>query len=49
MRPVKTSPVPPVARPGFPVGLRKSRPSGVAVTVRWPLRTATAPLARARS
>ena len=30
--------VPPVAIPGFPVGLTNTFPSGVAMRVRWPLR-----------
>ena len=37
--PVSTSPVPPVAMPGLPVGLMNTCSSGVAMTVRCPLRT----------
>ena len=35
--PARTSPVPPVAIPGFPVGFTAARPSGRATMVRWPL------------
>ena len=41
--PVRTSPVPAVARTGDPVTLTKSRPSGSAITVRLPFRRVTAP------
>lgn len=37
-----TSPLPPRARPGFPVGFVHTRPSGAATTVRQPLSTTTA-------
>ena len=37
--PVSTSPVPPVAMPGLPVGLMNTLPSGVAISVRCPLST----------
>src|SRR5205823_4630946 len=37
--PVSTSPVPPVAMPGLPVGFTHTCPSGAAVRVRKPLRT----------
>ena len=37
--PVSTSPVPPVPIAGVPVGLIHTRPSGNAITVRWPLST----------
>ena len=37
--PVSTSPVPPVPRPGLPVGFTARRPSGAAMTVRAPLST----------
>ena len=37
--PVRTSPVPPVAMPGLPVGLMNTFSSGVAISVRCPLRT----------
>ena len=37
--PVRTSPVPPDAMPGFPVGLTKTSPDGVETMVRAPLRT----------
>ncbi len=37
--PVSTSPVPPLARPGLPVGLMKTSPDGIAMTDAAPLRT----------
>ena len=37
--PVSTSPVPPVAIPGLPVGLMAMSPDGLAITVRCPLST----------
>ena len=37
--PVSTSPMPPVAMPGLPVGFTNTRPSGVATIVRCPLST----------
>ena len=37
--PVSTSPVPPRAIPGLPVGFRKTVPSGAAITLAAPLRT----------
>ena len=42
-RPASTSPVPPVAMPGLPVGMTQRAPSGLATTVRAPFRTTTAP------
>jgi len=36
--PVSTSPEPPVAIPGLPVGLMYTTPSGVATSVRYPFR-----------
>ena len=44
-RPVSTSPLPPLAMPGLPVGLTQTSPSGSAMSDRWPLSTTTAPLA----
>ena len=40
--PASTSPLPPLARPGLPVGLTQTRPSGAATTVRAPFSTTTA-------
>ena len=42
-RPASTSPVPPVASPGFSNGATATEPSGAAITVRAPLRTTTWP------
>ena len=42
-KPVSTSPVPPVAIPGLPVGLMCASPSGVATMVGAPFRTVVAP------
>ena len=39
IKPVRMSPVPPVAMAGLPVGLIHTRPSGKAIRVRWPLST----------
>ena len=49
--PASTSPVPPLAIPGFPVGFTAVRPLESATSVRWPLSTTTAPerLAKARA
>ena len=41
--PVKTSPVPAVAMPGFPVGQMAASPSGRAMTVRAPFKTMNTP------
>lgn len=46
--PVRTSPLPPVARPGLPDGTRARRPAGVATTDRNPFRTTVAPDSAAR-
>ena len=37
--PPSTSPLPPLAMPGFPVVFTRTGPSGEAVSVRWPLST----------
>src|SRR5439155_1138667 len=47
--PVRTSPVPPDAMPGFPVGFTKTRPSGSPITLQAPLRTTCAPWRAAKS
>jgi len=49
MTPERTSPVPPVAMPGLPVGLTQAAPSGRAMTVRCPLSTTTAPDSTAKA
>ncbi len=41
--PVRTSPVPPLAMPGFPVGLRKVGPAGALITDSAPFSTTWAP------
>ena len=45
--PASTSPLPPLAMPGFPVGFTAQRPSGAAMTVAAPFSTTTAPVSRA--
>src|SRR5271157_3853473 len=46
--PVRISPVPPVAIPGFPVGFTHADPSGSAMTVRLPFNTSTSLCSRAK-
>ena len=43
MSPVSTSPLPPFARPEFPVVFTRTFPEGPAVTVRWPFKTRKQP------
>ena len=44
--PASTSPMPPLAMPGLPVGTIATRPSGSAITVRAPFSTVTTPCSR---
>ena len=47
--PPRTSPMPPLAMPGLPVGFTFTWPSGSAISVWNPLRTTMQPVARAAS
>src|SRR5438034_96315 len=49
MTPDNTSPVPPVAMPGLPVGFTAARPSARATIVRWPFKSTTAPVSIANA
>ena len=45
--PASTSPLPPLAMPGLPVGFTAQRPSGAATTVAAPFSATTAPVSLA--
>ena len=47
--PVRMSPLPPVPIAGVPVGLIHTRPSGNAITVRWPFSTSVTPCSVAKA